>query len=248
MIVVKTASDIQSMRKAGAITKAALRLIGEHVRPGVSTGELDRLAHEFLLSRRATPSFLNYGGFPNSICASLNEVVIHSIPSKSAVLKEGDLLSVDIGAYYEGFHGDCARTFMVGTVSDEARKLVEVTRQSFYEGISHARAGNRVGDISNGIEQYVRQFGFGIVRDYTGHGVGRKLHEDPQVPNFGKAGSGPRLLAGMTLAIEPMITLGADDVRVLADKWTVVTSDGSLSAHYENTILVTDGEPEILTV
>lgn len=248
MITVKSQADLSTMRKACSITKAALRLVGEHVRPGISTLELDRIAHEFILNSGAKPSFLNYGGFPASICASVNEVVIHGIPSKETILKEGDIISIDMGACYQGFHGDCCDTFLVGEASEEARLLVERTRQSFYEGIRYARAGMRIGDISSGVERYISQFGYGIVREYTGHGVGRELHEDPQVPNYGQPGRGPRLVAGMTIAVEPMITLGAEEIFVKPDRWTVVTKDGQHAAHYENTILITGSDPEILTI
>ena len=207
----------------------------------------DEAVRKFIESKGAKPSFLGYGGFPGSACISVNEVVIHGIPSKHIVLKEGDIVSVDVGAYLGGFHGDCAATFPCGTISDEARRLIEVTEQSFWEGIKLARMGNRVYDISHAVQQYVEGHGYSVVRDFVGHGVGRNLHEAPEVPNFGPAGHGPRLQPGMTIAVEPMVCAGDWRVKVLKDKWTTVSADGSLTAHYENTILITDGEPEVLT-
>ncbi len=246
MIYVKNKKDIELMREACKLTKMALNHVGEFVRPGVTTGELDRIAYEFIKKHNAIPSFLNYNGFPASICSSVNDEVVHGIPGKYA-LSEGDIISIDIGAYLNGFHGDCAKTFFVGNVSEEAKKLVEVTRQSFYEGLKYAKAGNRIGDISFAIQSYVEGFGYSVVRDLTGHGIGKSLHEDPSVPNFGRAGKGVRLIPGMTLAIEPMINRGSYHVFTDDSKWTVKTCDGELSAHYENTILITEGEPEILT-
>ena len=246
MIYVKNKKDIELMREACALTKLTLYEVGKHIKPGVTTLELDRVAYDFLKKHNAKPSFLNYNGFPASICSSVNEEVVHGIPDKRA-LKDGDIISIDVGAYLNGFHGDCAKTFFVGNVSDEAKKLVEVTRNSFYEGIKFARAGNRIGDISSAIQKYVEDNGCSVVRDLVGHGIGHDLHEDPSVPNFGREGKGVRLVAGMTLAIEPMVNLGGYDVYVAQNDWTVKTCDESLSAHYENTILITDGEPEILT-
>ena len=246
MIYVKNKKDIELMREACKLTKMALNHVGEFVRPGITTGELDRIAYEFIKKHNAIPSFLNYNGFPASICSSVNDEVVHGIPGKYA-LSEGDIISIDIGAYLNGFHGDCAKTFFVGNVSEEAKKLVEVTRQSFYEGLKFAKAGNRIGDISFAIQSYVESFGYSVVRDLTGHGIGKSLHEDPSVPNFGRAGKGVRLIPGMTLAIEPMINRGSYHVFTDDSKWTVKTCDGELSAHYENTILITEGEPEILT-
>ena len=246
MIYVKNKKDIELMREACKLTKMALNHVGEFVRPGITTGELDRIAYEFIKKHNAIPSFLNYNGFPASICSSVNDEVVHGIPGKYALL-EGDIISIDIGAYLNGFHGDCAKTFFVGNVSEEAKKLVEVTRQSFYEGLKFAKAGNRIGDISFAIQSYVEGFGYSVVRDLTGHGIGKSLHEDPSVPNFGRAGKGVRLIPGMTLAIEPMINRGSYHVFTDDSKWTVKTCDGELSAHYENTILITEGEPEILT-
>jgi len=247
MIAIKNEHELTSMRRACRITAAARALAGEMVRPGVSTKEIDKAVHDFIVSQGAKPSFLNYNGFPASTCISVNDTVIHGFPS-GYVLKEGDIVSVDVGAFYEGFHGDCAATFACGAISTEAQRLIDVTRQSFYEGIRFAKRGNRVSDISHAIQTYVESNGFSVVRPFVGHGVGRKLHEDPEVPNFGAPGRGPRLLPGMTLAIEPMVNAGVKEVHILKDGWTVKTDDGKLSAHYENTVLITDGEPEILTV
>lgn len=237
------------MRRAGKITAAALAHAGELVRPGVTTHEIDREICKFIRSQGAEPTFLNYNGFPASACVSVNDTVIHGIPGKRR-LQEGDIVSIDVGAKIDGFTGDMARTFAVGTISDEAARLIAVTEQSFWEGMKFAREGNRVPDISKAIEDYVVSNGFSVVREYTGHGVGAELHEDPEVPNFvfRTGGPRPRLYSGMTLAVEPMVNAGKADVRRLKDGWTVVTRDGSLSAHYENTILIRDGEPEILTV
>ncbi len=247
MITIKNERELTSMRKACKITAAARALAGDMVRPGVSTKAIDRAVHEFILSQGAKPSFLHYNGYPASVCISVNSTVIHGIPD-GYVLKEGDIVSVDVGAFYEGFHGDCAATYACGTISTEAQRLIDVTRQSFYEGIAHAVRGNRVQDISHAVQTYVESNGFAVVRSFVGHGVGRNMHEDPEVPNFGAPGRGPRLLPGMTIAVEPMVTAGTYEVRVLKDGWTTVTADGKLAAHYENTVLITDGEPEILTV
>ncbi len=247
MITIKNERELTSMRKACKITAAARALAGNMVRPGVSTKAIDKAVHEFILSQDAKPSFLHYNGYPASVCISVNSTVIHGIPG-GYVLKEGDIVSVDVGAFYEGFHGDCAATYACGAISTEARRLIDVTRQSFYEGIAHAVRGNRVQDISHAVQTYVESNGFAVVRSFVGHGVGRNMHEDPEVPNFGTPGRGPRLLPGMTIAVEPMVTAGTYEVRVLKDGWTTVTADGKLAAHYENTVLITDGEPEILTV
>ena len=241
------------MRRAGQITAAARALAGKMVRPGVTTLEIDQAVRKFIESQGAVPSFLHFPGppgvqpFPGSACISVNDEVIHGIPSNQ-VLKEGDIVSVDVGAYIGGFHGDCAGTFACGKVSDEAAKLIAVTEQSFWEGMKYARFGYRVSDISHAIQEYVEANGFSIVRDYVGHGVGSQLHEPPEVPNYGKPGHGPRLAPGMTIAVEPMVNMGTYDCRVLRDGWTTVSADGKLAAHYENTLLITDGEPEILTV
>ena len=247
MITIKNERELESMRQACKITAAARALAGEMVRPGVSTKAIDQAVHDFIVGQGAKPSFLNYNGFPASACISVNSCVIHGIPG-GYVLKEGDIVSIDVGAYYQGFHGDCAATFACGAISTEAQRLIDVTRQSFFEGIKLATRGHRVSDISHAIQTYVESNGFAIVRSFVGHGVGRKLHEDPEVPNYGAPGRGPRLLKGMTLAIEPMVNAGTADVHILKDGWTVLTNDGKLSAHYENTVLITDGEPEILTV
>ena len=247
LISIKSPHEIDLMRRAGGFPPQPRALAGSLVRPGVSTLEIDEAVRKFIESKGAKPSFLGYGGFPGSACISVNEVVIHGIPSKHIVLKEGDIVSVDVGAYLGGFHGDCAATFPCGTISDEARRLIEVTEQSFWEGIKLARMGNRVYDISHAVQQYVEGHGYSVVRDFVGHGVGRNLHEAPEVPNFGPAGHGPRLQPGMTIAVEPMVCAGDWRVKVLKDKWTTVSADGSLTAHYENTILITDGEPEVLT-
>ena len=247
MIVIKNGQELQDMRKACKITAAARALAGEMVRPGMTTEAIDKAVREFIVSQGAKPSFLGYRGFPASTCISVNNTVIHGIPG-GKVLKEGDIVSVDVGAYYKGFHGDCAATFPCGAISAEAQKLIDVTKQSFFEGIAFAKRGYRVSDISHAVQAHVESNGFSVVRAFVGHGVGAQLHEEPEVPNFGNPGRGPRLLPGMTLAIEPMVNAGVHDVRVLKDGWTVVTADGKLSAHYENTVLITDGEPEILTV
>ena len=247
MIPVKIERELVVMRQACKITAAARALAGAMVRPGVKTKEIDKAVHDFIISQGATPSFLNYGGYPASACISVNNVVIHGIPD-GRKLQEGDIVSVDVGAYYHGFHGDCAATFACGEISPEAQRLINVTKQSFFEGLKFARQGNRVSDISHAVQTYVESNGFSVVRDFIGHGVGANLHEEPNVPNYGAPGRGPRLIRGMTIAIEPMVNAGTYEVQVLKDHWTTVTRDGKLSAHYENTVLITDGEPEILTV
>ena len=245
MIYVKSSGEIELMRQAGKITAAARALAGEMVKPGVTTREIDKAVYDFITGQGAKPSFLNYSGYPGSACLSVNDEVIHGIPGKRK-LKEGDIVSVDVGAYINGFHGDCAATYICGDTTDEAKKLIEVTKQSFFEGIKFARVGYRISDISHAVQAYVEERGFSVVREYVGHGVGAKLHEEPEIPNYGKPGHGPRLVKGMTLAIEPMVNAGGAAIRVLSDGWTVVTLDGKKSAHYENTVLITDGEPEIL--
>ena len=247
MISIKTDRELEIMRKACKITAAARALAGEMVRPGVTTGEIDKAVHDFIVSQGAKPSFLHYQGYPGSACISVNEVVIHGIPGKR-MLKEGDIVSVDVGAYWQGFHGDCAATFACGTISQEAQRLIDVTKQSFFEGIRYARQGYRVSDISHAVQTYVEANGFSVVRAFVGHGVGEHLHEEPSVPNYGAPGKGPRLVKNMTIAVEPMVNMGTYEVRVLKDGWTTVTADGKLAAHYENSILITDGEAEILTV
>ena len=246
MITLKSQTEIELMRRAGKITAAARALAGEMVRPGVTTREIDHAVEHFIRKQGAVPSFLHYEGYPASACISVNDEVIHGIPGKR-VLKEGDIVSVDVGAYIGGFHGDCAATFACGKISREAQNLIDVTRQSFFEGIRYAKEGHRLQDISAAIQQYVESRGCSVVREYVGHGVGAKMHEPPEIPNYGHPGRGPRLLRGMTLAIEPMVNAGKAAIQVLPDGWTVKTVDGKWAAHYENTILITDGEPEILT-
>ncbi len=247
MYIIKTSEEIALMKIAGRITAEALLVAEEMIRPGVSTKEIDTKIQRYIEKCGATPGFLGYGGFPGSACISLNREVIHGIPSKRVILKEGDIVKIDVGARYRGYNGDSARTYPVGKVSDEALRLIEVTKESFYRSLQFVKPGCRVGDIGAAIEDYVISNGFSVVRDYTGHGVGRDLHEDPSIPNYRQILRGPRLYPGMTLAIEPMVNEGTDAVRVLSDKWTVVTADGKLSAHYENTVLVTEEDPLILT-
>ncbi len=247
MIAIKNERELVAMRRACKITAAARALAGEMVRPGVSTKQIDKAVHDFIVAQGAKPSCLHYNGFPASACISVNDQVVHGIPG-GYILKEGDIVSVDLCAYWGGFHGDCAATFPCGAVSTEAKRLIDVTKQAFYEGIGFAKYGYRVSDISHAVQSYVESNGFSVVRAYVGHGIGAQMHEEPEVPNFGKPGRGPRLIPGMTIAVEPMVNQGTYDVRVLRDGWTAVTADGKLSAHYENTVLITDGEPEILTV
>lgn len=253
MISIKSRTELETMSKACEIVATALKLIEEAVRPGITTRELDSIAEKYILSKNATPTFKGVkcaisGGidFPAAICASVNEEVIHGIPGLRE-LKDGDIISIDIGACFGGFHGDAARTFPVGRVSDEALRLIKVTEQSFYEGIRYAVKGNRIVDISRGVQQYVEQNGYSVVRDYVGHGIGRELWEPPQIPNYVTRYRGPRLEPGMTIAVEPMVNQGIYAVKPLENKWTVVTVDGSFSAHYENTIAITDDEPVIMT-
>ena len=236
------------MREAGKISSRALRLAGEAVQPGVSTWEIDRLVREFIEKQGAVPTFLGYGGFPASSCISVNNVVIHGIPSKDAVIRQGDIVSIDIGATYEGFVGDNAWTFPCGDVSQEAQALMDATREALFEGIQAARPGNRIGDIGSTVQRYVEARGYSVVRDFVGHGVGAKMHEDPSVPNYGTPGRGVRLLPGMTIAIEPMINAGVKEVKVLKDGWTTVTADGKLSAHFEHSVAITENGPVILTL
>jgi len=247
MIILKSAHEIELMRQAGKITAAARALAGEMVAPGVTTREIDKAVYRFIKSQGAVPSFLNYNGYPASVCISVNDEVIHGIPG-NRVLKDGDIVSIDVGAYKDGFHGDCAATFACGNISDEARRLIEVTRQSFFEGLKYAREGYRLPDLSGAVQRYVESHGYSVVRDYVGHGIGAKLHESPEVPHYVDPRAGrPRLLRGMTICVEPMVNMGSYGVKVMPDGWTVKTADGRLSAHYENTILITDGEPELLT-
>ncbi len=248
MVQIKNSEQLASMRKAGRITGEAILAAREHIKEGVSTKELDTIIRTYIEKCGAKPSFLGYGGFPGSACISINEEVIHGIPSAKRFLKEGDIVKIDVGAYIGGFHGDSANTFGVGKISKEAEKLISVTRESFYRGVQMAKAGKRVGDIGYAIQSFAEGLGYGVVRKFVGHGVGKELHEDPEVPNFGTAGRGARLYPGMTIAVEPMINIGTREVKVLDDEWTVVTADGSLSAHYEHTIAIADGEPILLTL
>ena len=247
MVIIKNSEQLMLMRKAGQITAEALLVARNTIRPGISTKEVDTKIRRFIEKCGAVPSFLGYGGFPGSACISLNNEVIHGIPSPKVIIREGDIVKVDVGARYRGYNGDSARTFPVGKVSDEALRLISVTEQSFYEAMKVARHGNRVGDIGSAVENFVISNGFTVVKTYTGHGVGADLHEDPEVPNYGRAGRGTRLYSGMTLAVEPMVNQGGEAVRVLNDGWCVVTQDGKLSAHYENTIAITESDPILLT-
>ena len=248
-VVLKTRREIELMREAGRISAMALKVAGEAVRPGVSTLEIDTIARKYIESQGARPNFLGLYGFPATACISINNEVIHGIPAKDRILQEGDIVSIDLGAVKNGFHGDNAATFAVGMISDEAQRLIDTTRESLYVGLKQAVAGNRVGDISNAVQMYCEERGYGVVRDFVGHGVGKSLHEDPSVPNFGSPGRGARLLPGMTIAVEPMINQGSWEVNQLSDGWTIVTKDGKLSAHFEHTIAITnDGECMILTL
>ncbi len=246
MITLKSEHEIELMRRAGKITAAARALARDMVKPGVTTQQIDKAVYHFIKSQGATPSFLNYNGYPASVCVSVNDEIIHGIPGKR-MLKEGDIVSVDVGAYIGGFHGDCAGTYPCGQVSDQALDLIRVTQQSFFEGLKFAREGYRLSDISHAVQEYVESHGYSVVREYVGHGIGRRMHESPEVPNFGNPGHGPRLLRGMTIAVEPMVNAGSAAIRQMSDGWTVKTADGKNAAHYENTILITDGDPELLT-
>lgn len=247
MIPIKTPEQLERMRIAGRITALARKAAADAVRPSASTEDVDRAVRQTIEAAGAKPSFLGYGGFPGSACVSINDEVIHGIPSKKRIMQEGDIVKVDVGAYIGGVHGDCACTVPCGKVSEEAERLIAVTRQSFFEGIKYAKEGYRLSDISHAVQAYCEANGFSVVRDFVGHGIGEELHESPEVPNYGRPGHGIRLQRGMVLAIEPMVNVGAYSVRVLPDGWTVKTRDGKLSAHYENTVAITDGEPEILT-
>ena len=247
MIVLKTGRELKVMREACRISAEALKLAGSAVEPGVTTAELDKIAEKYILSQGATPNFKNYQGYPATACISINNEVIHGIPSKKRVIKAGDIVSIDLGAKFEGYHGDNAATFACGDVSAEAKRLMDTTRESLYEGISAAVSGGRLGDIGAAIQQYVEKRGYSVVRQFVGHGIGTQLHEAPEVPNFGTQGRGIRLMPGMTLAIEPMINVGHYDVKVMPDGWTVLTKDGSLSAHFEHTIVITPDGPQIMT-
>ena len=247
-VTIKSAHEIELMREAGKILEYVHDELEKFVRPGISTLDIDRYGEELIRSKGCIPSFLNYNGYPASICVSVNDEVVHGIPRKDHILQEGDIVSLDAGLIYKGYHSDMARTFGVGEISEDAKLLIERTKQSFFEAMKVAKAGNHLYDISGTIDSYISQFGYGIVTDLVGHGIGTKLHEEPQIPNFAQRRKGLKLCAGMTLAIEPMINMGRGEVEWLDDDWTVVTEDGSLSAHYENTVLITDGEPDILTL
>ena len=246
-IVIKSDRDIELMRQAGRITAEARSVARRMIEPGVTTKAINKEVFNFIRKSGAEPTFLGYCGYPASVCISVNDQVIHGIPGGRR-LREGDIVSIDVGATYKGYVGDCAGTYPCGKCSDEALRLIAATRQSFFNGIKNARQGNRVSDISAAVQEYAESQGYSVVREYVGHGVGTKMHEDPEVPNFGRPGHGPRLIKGMTIAVEPMINAGSWEVKTLPDGWTVLTADGSLSAHYENTVLITDGEPEILTI
>lgn len=247
MIVLKTGRELKVMREACRISAEALKLAGSAVEPGVTTAELDKIAEKYILSQGAKPNFKNYNGYPATACISINNEVIHGIPSKKRVIQAGDIVSIDLGACFEGYHGDNAATFACGDISDEAKRLMDTTRESLYEGIAAAVSGGRLGDIGAAVQQYVEKRGYSVVRQFVGHGIGTKLHEAPEVPNFGTQGRGIRLMPGMTLAIEPMINIGGSDVKVMPDGWTVLTKDGSLSAHFEHTIVITPDGPQIMT-
>lgn len=247
-IIIKSEKEIELMRESGRILAKVLQELQTIVRPGISTLDIDKKCAELIRSYDCIPSFLNYNGFPASVCVSVNSEVVHGIPNKNHILREGDIVSLDCGVIYKGFHSDAARTVAVGEISKDAKRLIEVTEQSFYEGIKYAKAGNHLHEVSEAIQAYVEAHGFSVVRDLVGHGIGRNLHEEPQIPNFKQKRRGPKLEVGMTLAIEPMVNEGRYDVYWEDDDWTVVTADGSLSSHYENTVLITDGEPELFTL
>lgn len=248
MIIIKSEQEIELMRESGKVTGKILRDLEDFIKPGVSTKDIDRFVEETIRAHGMIPTFKGYGGFPASACVSINDEVVHGIPSKKRKLKEGDIVSVDIGATYKGYVSDAARTYGVGKIDPEAQRLIDATRDSFFEGLKFCKPGCRLSDISHAIQVKAESEGFGVIRDYVGHGIGSEMHEEPQIPNFGKPGRGPRLAKGMCLAIEPMITQGSYEVDVLLDNWTVVTLDGKLAAHYENTVVITDGEPELLTL
>lgn len=247
-VTIKSEHEIELMREAGKILAKTHDELAKQIKPGMSTYEIDKIGEEIIRSYGCIPSFLNYNGYPASICVSLNDEVVHGIPRKDCIVVEGDIISLDAGVIYKGYHSDAARTVAVGEISDEAKKLIEVTKQSFFEGLKFAKEGYHLHDISNAISDYCEQFGYGVVRDLVGHGIGKNLHEEPEIPNFRQKRRGIKLQAGMTLAVEPMVNMGTYEVAWLDDDWTVVTEDGSLSAHYENTILITKGEPEILSL
>ena len=248
MIIIKSDQEIELMRESGKVTGYILKELENIVRPGISTADINEFVESTIRKNGMVPTFLGYGGFPASACVSINDEVVHGIPDKNRILKEGDIVSVDVGSTYKGYVSDAARTYPVGKISENAQKLIDVTRESFFKGIECCKVGYRLSDISHAIQEKAEGEGFSVIRDFVGHGVGQNMHEDPQIPNFGKAGRGPRLAKGMVFAIEPMICEGAYDVRTLENDWTVVTRDGKLSAHYENTVVITDGEPQLLTL
>jgi len=248
MIKIKSQEEIELMREAGRITRDALKVVENSIKVGISTKELDKIAYDYIKSQGATPSFKNYNGFPASICASINDTIVHGIPSNDMILREGDIISIDVGAKFQGYHGDAARTFPVGKIDPKVKRLIKITEQSFFEGIKGLKSGAFVGDISNRVQSFVEKNGYSVVRELVGHGIGKQLHEDPMVPNFGRMGSGPRLSANCTIAIEPMVNMGDRNVIFLSDGWTCKTRDGLPSAHYENTVLITDNGVEILTL
>ena len=236
------------MREPGKVTGKILRELEDFIKPGISTMDIDKFVEDTIRAHGMIPAFKGYGGFPGSACVSVNEEVVHGIPSQKRILREGDIVSVDIGCIYKGYNSDAARTYGVGKISEEAQRLIDAARESFFEGLKFCKVGYRLSDVSHAIQKRVEEDGFGVIRDFVGHGIGRELHEDPQIPNYGKPGRGPRLAPGMVLAIEPMISEGTYEVEVLLDNWTAVTADGKLAAHYENTVVITDGEPELLTL
>lgn len=247
MINIKSPREIEIMRQAGKILAETREMLEPHIKPGITTAKLDKLAEDFIISKGAYPSFKDYNGFPGSICTSINEVVVHGIPSKRAVLKSGDIITIDIGVYYQGYHADSAKTYPVGIVKPKVKELLEVTENSLYEGLKEAKPGNYLSNISHRIEEFIKPFGFGIVEEFTGHGIGKTLHEDPYVPNFGNPNEGPILQEGMTFCVEPMVNLGTKKVKILRDNWTTVTTDKKYSAHFEHTIVITKDGYEILT-
>ncbi|MBE6030699.1 MAG: type I methionyl aminopeptidase [Clostridiales bacterium] len=248
MIIIKSKDEISLMRESGKVTGFILKELENYIKPGMSTWDVDKFVEDTILKYKMIPAFKGYGGFPAAACVSVNDEVVHGIPSKNRILREGDIVSVDTGCIYKGYYSDAARTYGVGEISVEAKHLIEATRDSFFAGLEFCKVGYRLSDISHAIQLLAEKEGFGVIRDYVGHGIGSNMHEDPQIPNYGKPGRGPRLAEGMVFAIEPMITQGHYGVDVLDDEWTVVTSDGLLSAHYENTVVITDGEPELITL
>lgn len=248
MIHLKTKKQIELMKEACRITKGMLDIVEKHIKPGISTLELDKIAEDYCRSQGAIPSFKGYGGFPGSICASVNDVIVHGIPSNNIILKEGDIISIDCGAYIRGYNGDAARTFAVGKISEQKQKLIDVTKQCFFEGIKDLKVGDHIGDIGERVQKYAESYGYSVVREMVGHGIGKEMHEDPQVPNYGHKGFGPKIENGLCIAIEPMINMGKKDIVIDDDGWTTRTKDGKPSAHYENTIAITDEGIEILTL